>query len=423
MSKSIINYRAVKVTVWNDEKFFTLSDDAQLVWFHLYTNSMTNGLGLYHSSIEGLAADKRWSAERYRKGFMEGLGKGLFEYDETYHVMYFPNFLKHNPPANPNVLKGLLKVWDYIPSSPLKAKLCVGLKRLGKGFDKVTEFLPEAEAETKTGPNEPCESLSKIKSDINYRAVKVTIWNDEKFFALSDDAQLVWFHLYTNSLTNGLGLYHSSIEGLAADKRWPSKRYHKGLVEGLGKGLFEYDETYHVVYFPKFLKHNPPANPNVLKGLLKVWDYIPSSPLKAKLCAGLKRLGKGFDKVTAFLPETKTVTVTVTETVINKTKATPKPENSIKPARKKFTKPTFDELLNEFDQKIIDPSRQAQNFLNYYDSVGWLVGKGKPMRDWRASVRGWISRSEEHKTGIKESQADNSLISKIDELRDRTWAD
>lgn len=137
-----VSYRAVKVTIWNDPEFFTLSDDGQLVWFHLYTNSMTNGLGMYHATLEGLAANKRWSLERYTKGFGEGLAKGLFEYDKTFQVIYFPNFIKHNKPANPNVLKGLLRAWDYIPESPLKARLHGDLKGLGEPFAKVMANVP-----------------------------------------------------------------------------------------------------------------------------------------------------------------------------------------------------------------------------------------------------------------------------------------
>ena len=30
----------------------------------------------------------------------------------------------------------------------------------------------------------------------------------------------------------------------------------------------------------------------------------------------------------------------------------------------------------------------AQRFVDFYDSKGWMVGSS-PMKDWRASVRGW----------------------------------
>ena len=127
-------YRNVKTSIWHDEKFFGLSDVAQLVWFHVYTNPLSNGLGLYHAPIEGLAAAKRMDLERYREGFEECLREGLFEYDERFQTVYFPNYLKHNKPANPNVMQGLLKIWPSLPDSPQKINVFKTLENLGKRY-------------------------------------------------------------------------------------------------------------------------------------------------------------------------------------------------------------------------------------------------------------------------------------------------
>lgn len=56
----------------------------------------------------------------------------------------------------------------------------------------------------------------------------------------------------------------------------------------------------------------------------------------------------------------------------------------------RFTKPTIDEL-NEFikEEKL---TVDAQYFLDYYDSNGWLVGKVK-MKNWKATVRNWDRRN------------------------------
>lgn len=36
----------------------------------------------------------------------------------------------------------------------------------------------------------------------------------------------------------------------------------------------------------------------------------------------------------------------------------------------------------------------AERFIDFYESKGWMVGKNK-MKDWRAAVRGWAKRSKE----------------------------
>ena len=54
--------------------------------------------------------------------------------------------------------------------------------------------------------------------------------------------------------------------------------------------------------------------------------------------------------------------------------------------RKKFVKPTVEEVRRYCMERrnTID----AQSFVDFYDSKGWLVGK-TPMKDWKAAVRTW----------------------------------
>lgn len=58
---------------------------------------------------------------------------------------------------------------------------------------------------------------------------------------------------------------------------------------------------------------------------------------------------------------------------------------------KKFIKPTVEEVrayCTERKNKV-----DAENFVNFYASKGWLVGK-TPMKDWKACVRTWEQRDK-----------------------------
>ena len=57
--------------------------------------------------------------------------------------------------------------------------------------------------------------------------------------------------------------------------------------------------------------------------------------------------------------------------------------------RKRFTPPTLEEVKAYCSERNngIDP----QTFIDYYESNGWMVGKGK-MKDWKATVRTWENR-------------------------------
>lgn len=127
-----------------------------------------------------------------------------------------------------------------------------------------------------------------------YRNIHCLVWNDDKFPFVSDDCQLVWFHLKTTPLTGPIGVYKASLAGLAEEKRWPLQRYRKAFAEGLGKGFWKYDERFHVILFPKFFKHNKPENPNVLKGWIKYYDEVPDCELKNESIQSLKVFAEGW---------------------------------------------------------------------------------------------------------------------------------
>lgn len=63
------------------------------------------------------------------------------------------------------------------------------------------------------------------------------------------------------------------------------------------------------------------------------------------------------------------------------------------PKATRFTPPTLEEVQTYITENnfIID----AQKFIDYYQSNGWIVGKTK-MKDWKATVRGWERREQEH---------------------------
>lgn len=63
--------------------------------------------------------------------------------------------------------------------------------------------------------------------------------------------------------------------------------------------------------------------------------------------------------------------------------------NSVSQAKtrtKRFTPPTLEEVRSYCAER--KNNVDAQRFIDYYSSNGWMVGKNK-MKDWRAAVRNW----------------------------------
>lgn len=75
-----------------------------------------------------------------------------------------------------------------------------------------------------------------------------------------------------------------------------------------------------------------------------------------------------------------------------------KEKESKKKSAQRFTPPTV--------QQVEEYSRQsghhidAQRFVDFYESKGWMVGKNK-MKDWKAAVRNWAKRDTTVISGTK----------------------
>ena len=63
-------------------------------------------------------------------------------------------------------------------------------------------------------------------------------------------------------------------------------------------------------------------------------------------------------------------------------------------SKKKFVKPTVAEVRAYCLEKCYNVD--ADNFVDYYDSNGWKVGKSA-MKDWKACVRRWAKNAEQPK--------------------------
>jgi hypothetical protein len=152
----LAHYRKIDSRIWNDEKFTALSERAQLCCFFLLTHPNTTMLGTLRGTITGLASElfakqKKSSAgvlegfgeallEGYTEAFREVIGKGIGRYDDRACLLWFPNFLRYNPPESPNVIRAWPKAYDLIPECDLKHSVFDRMKDyakdLSEGFRK-----------------------------------------------------------------------------------------------------------------------------------------------------------------------------------------------------------------------------------------------------------------------------------------------
>ena len=79
-------------------------------------------------------------------------------------------------------------------------------------------------------------------------------------------------------------------------------------------------------------------------------------------------------------------------------------EKEVKEKRKRFIPPTQDEV-EEYAKEKGYTGFSAERFIAYYESNGWRVGRN-PMKDWRATIRGWASRDRGEKSATSSNAMD-----------------
>jgi hypothetical protein len=56
---------------------------------------------------------------------------------------------------------------------------------------------------------------------------------------------------------------------------------------------------------------------------------------------------------------------------------------------KHFIPPTVDEVQNYLTlNNYLNPGENAERFVNFYESKGWMVGKNK-MKSWQSAIKSW----------------------------------
>ena len=81
-------------------------------------------------------------------------------------------------------------------------------------------------------------------------------------------------------------------------------------------------------------------------------------------------------------------------------------DKSMREGRTTFKKPTIEEIENYCKER--NNSVNAVSFFNFYEANGWVQGKNKPIRDWKACIRTWEQREQS-----------NTYKSKANEREDR----
>ena len=89
-------------------------------------------------------------------------------------------------------------------------------------------------------------------------------------------------------------------------------------------------------------------------------------------------------------PGEETDTTPVRKRTLPTNKNVKNEKNDKNEKKKRFTPPNFFDVFEYCKER--GNTINAQTFIDFYESKGWMVGKNK-MRDWRAAIRTWENKS------------------------------
>lgn len=109
----------------------------------------------------------------------------------------------------------------------------------------------------------------------DYGRIHTAIWGSQDFVSFSDDARLLALYLLTSPHTTMIGAFRLPDGYVCADIGWSIERVSKGFDELFRKGFCNRCETTNWMWVVKFLRWNPPENPNQWKAARKQSRQIP----------------------------------------------------------------------------------------------------------------------------------------------------
>lgn len=210
----------VDTKIYSDEKFRNLSRPqpcGQYLFLYLLIGPHTGIIpGLFRLGLGALADELGWPRETVSKLFQELFRKGMVKADFEARLIWLPNALKYNRPANPNVVKGWANRWSQLPECALRNEAFQAFRSYLKGlpepfrnpFETVPEPFRKQEQEqeqeqeqdlieTCTKSNRPTGSpATDPQTGAAAPAVPVQESTDPK--VQRDDIQEIWQHYRTH---------------------------------------------------------------------------------------------------------------------------------------------------------------------------------------------------------------------------------
>jgi hypothetical protein len=111
----------------------------------------------------------------------------------------------------------------------------------------------------------------------DYGVVHTKFWTEPDVLAMSERGRLLFLYLLTGPHTTASGCFRLPLAYIAADLGWELETVCQTFSELSANGFAYHCQASSWVVIPKFLKHNPIANPNCGKAIATQIEQLPQN--------------------------------------------------------------------------------------------------------------------------------------------------
>lgn len=222
------------------------------------------------------------------------------------------------------------------------------------------------------------------------RVISTDFWLDNKVLDLfSPEDKLFFLYLMTNPHTTQLGIYAINKRVMAFELGYSIESVQVLLDRFETKyNLIKYSPTTGEIAIKNYLRHS------IVKGGKPVYDLLIKEISKVKDKSLLQYVYNGihFDEnlneTVKSLLSNLNVNVNDNDNDVSWYESSNDSSNDSSRSKtsQRFVAPSVSEVKQYIEEKGYHVD--AEQFVDFYDSKGWMVGKNK-MKDWKASVRTW----------------------------------
>ena len=222
-----------------------------------------------------------------------------------------------------------------------------------------------------------------------YRRTLIDRWQD--LLDLSPNTQRLYFYCFAGPTSTPYGISVLHKGQTRRDLGMTVVGVDAALVELVQAGVAVVDDmgSRFVVADTKLSAAICPNKPNNHRHMVKLVKHIPDGPCRQAWEGTLNwPVSQLPDLTGAAAPRVANVSATGGPQKKEKEKEKKKPTTS------RFAPPTESEVSAHMHNKglsLADADEQGQEFVLFYESKGWLVGKSK-MKNWRAAATRWANK-------------------------------